>query len=132
MKVTLVLAGLLAMLASADDTVVIDPDKIAEEIFDEDGDSFLEEEEIDATKDKFRWQIAVDGQFNHLDAGTLRFFQKLFVKAKGVHEGMYKGFYRNTTLERAYDSQECLGDESFEALDMVANGYDSILDGGDL
>ena len=39
---------------------------------------------------------------------------------------MYKGFYHNTTLEQQYDHKECLGDESYEALDFIAEAIEDL------
>ena len=42
---------------------------------------------------------------------------------KGLYEGLYKGFYRNMLLEKQLDSNECLGYESFESMNMVVKAY---------
>ena len=42
---------------------------------------------------------------------------------------MYKGFYRNTTLERTYDDDECLGRDSYEALNIIVKAYDASQNG---
>ena len=39
---------------------------------------------------------------------------------------MYKGFYRNSTLEMISNQDECLGYESYEALNIIAKAYFAI------
>ena len=64
-----------------------------------------------------------------IDKEDLLFYQKLFIRLKGFHEGMYKGFYRNMLLEKQLNEDECLGKESFESLDMVVKTYNNIRSG---
>ena len=48
--------------------------------------------------------------------------RNVFVRFKGFYEGMYKGFYRNE--DNLNDIQECLGEESYEALNVIASAVD--------
>mmetsp|Transcript_14296 Transcript_14296/g.24334 ORF Transcript_14296/g.24334 Transcript_14296/m.24334 type:complete len:84 (+) Transcript_14296:272-523(+) len=76
-----------------------------------------------------RWEIAKSEDYENMDVDHLIFFQKLFVKFKGLYEGMYKGFYRNMFLEKVIDENECLGDQSFESLDMIMRAISSLHSG---
>merc|ERR1740117_112068 len=42
---------------------------------------------------------------------------------------MYKGFYHNTSLEKEYDNRECLGDQSYDALDVIVEAIKDFEDG---
>ena len=47
----------------------------------------------------------------------------IFIRAKGLYEGLHKGYYRNDDLENEEGENECLGDSSYEALDMMAEAW---------
>ena len=73
-----------------------------------------EDEQFPAHFGKYRWDLdnATREEIlkdDNMDASTLDFFQSLFVRFKGLHEGMFMGFYHNTTLQNTLDDTECLG-----------------------
>ena len=57
---------------------------------------------------------------------TLNTIQNVFVRIKGLYEGLYKGFYRNNEMEQQKYLGECLGPDSYEALNVIARAYDDI------
>jgi len=44
---------------------------------------------------------------------TLEFMRGVFIRAKGLYEGLNKGYYRNDDLEKTTGENECLGDSSY-------------------
>ena len=93
----------------------------------------IEDDEIihSQTEHAFRWERDLDEDFDNIDLETIIKIQNVYVRIKGVYEGLYKGFYRNTTLEQISDQDECLGYESYEALNVLAKAYFSIKEHGD-
>jgi hypothetical protein len=54
------------------------------------------------------------------------------VRLKGLYEGVFKGFYRNSEeLDLEMFSGECLGRESYEALNVIAKTYDDVVNHDD-
>ena len=102
---------------SCDDTIVIDQDYVMEEI---------EDDELAQTEHAFRWERDLDQNLENMDRDTIIFIQNVYVRIKGVYEGMYKGFYRNSTLELISDQDECLGYESYEALNVIFKAFFAI------
>ena len=48
----------------------------------------------------------------------------MFVRFKGFYEGVYKGFYRSQDIEHRKYKDECLGHDSYEALDVIVHAWD--------
>jgi hypothetical protein len=97
-----------------------------------------EEDTIDGRR--FKWMTeghrikpnsSTDGDDNdiYMEHSTLEVWQNTFVRFKGYYEGAYKGFYRNQSMELAPSIEQCLTDESYESLDMIALAIDETENG---
>ena len=61
----------------------------------------------------------------NISSEVLDVFQNIFVRFKGLYEGLYKGFYRNDEITQHKELGECLGSESYEALNIIAEAFDN-------
>ena len=90
-----------------------------------------QEDTIDGRR--FKWMTeerpvpsedSADNSTLYMEYSTLEIWQNAFVRFKGFYEGAYKGFYRNLSMEQAPSIEQCLSDESYESLDMIALAID--------
>lgn len=70
-----------------------------------------------------------DNSTMFMEYSTLEVWQNTFVRFKGFYEGAYKGFYRNVSMEIAPSIEQCLTDDSYESLDMIALAIDETSNG---
>ena len=64
-----------------------------------------------------------------METGILDFSREIFVRFKGFYEGLHRGFYRNGYLESTYNIDECLGDASYDSLDLISGAIDKLIKG---
>jgi hypothetical protein len=62
-----------------------------------------------------------------METGILDFSREVFVRFKGFYEGLHRGFYRNGYLETTNNIDECLGDVSYESLDLISAAIDKLI-----
>ena len=62
-----------------------------------------------------------------METGILDFSREVFVRFKGFYEGLHRGFYRNGYLETTKNIDECLGDVSYESLDLISAAIDKLI-----
>ena len=88
-------------------------------------DEIIHEEGKDDTEDaeRIQWD-RFEQHLDSLDESSLDEVQKVFVCFKGFYEGVYKGFYRNQEIEHRKYENECLGHDSYEALDVIVHAWD--------
>ena len=109
---------LLLSCTLASDSIIIDTDKVLDEIIHEEQTTDRDDNEH-LNWDRYQQKLDV------LDETSLDNIQGVFVRFKGLYEGLYKGFYRNQDLEHREYADECLGYDSYEALDIIAEAWDS-------
>ena len=74
----------------------------------------------------YPWEMdAPDDIMTNIEPDTLQQFQEIFVRFKGLYEGLYMGFYRNNDNLMNKDLGECLGASTYEDLDIIAKATDS-------
>lgn len=107
------------------DTIRFDPDTILQDMQSDEQDFFNDK------LGKYRWEFDEEQEkkYENMDSTYLDVLRNIFVRAKGFHEGMFRGFYKNSTLQHTYDEQECLGNQSYEDLDVVAGAIEKAWDG---
>ena len=50
------------------------------------------------------------------------------MRFKGMYEGLYYGFYRVDDPNDFRDLDECLGDEAYEAVNLIAMAWQDMVD----
>ena len=123
-KITLV-ALLTIGFVSCGDTIHFDPESILEDMQSD------ELEYYSNFKGQFRWDFseATAERYENMDSTTLEVFENIFVRLKGLHEGMYRGFYHNSSMMKNYDDKDCLGNDSYDDLDVIAGAVEHTFDG---
>ena len=78
------------------------------------------------------WEIDKNKvNLSNISSEALDTIQNIFVRVKGLYEGAYKGFYRNDEMEQQRELGECLGIESYEAINIIAEAIDGTLNHDD-
>ena len=77
---------------------------------------------------KLKWEIGTNHTLANIDTESLETLQQVFVRFKGLYEGMFYGFYRMDNPDDYRDLDECLGDEAYEAVNLIAMAYQDAVD----